>query len=221
MNKDELIEKIRRGETVTPQDVADLQAAEQLRQIQSEATALNNVADLEKKRAEMRGKNIQRLFELDRQAEAEAAEYEDVFIEREKMLKQSARREQAARARWYQTFLEFSRISKQVDSDDGSVDKIIRQVGGRVNAARENIQKFEASDALRGLILSGEFAEQKPARTDEDLREMLDLFGKLQKRQTDEQLSIETEDSFGNAPAKKSDRAKDSFGNDLPPKKAA
>ncbi len=216
MSKDELIEKIRRGEIVTPQDVADLQAAEQLRQIQSEAAALNNVADLEKKRAEMRGKNIARLLELDRQAEAAAAGYEDVFIEREQMLKESARREQAARAKWYQIFLEFSKISKQINSDDASVDKIIRQIGGRVNAARENIQKFEASDALRGLILSGEFQQPTPARSDEELREMMGLFESLQRKQSADQT-----DSFGNGHAPRETASRDSFGNDLPPKKAA
>jgi hypothetical protein len=76
MNRNELIEKIRRGEIVTPEDVAAVQAADQLKHLQSEAVELNNIADLEEKRRQMRDKQILTMVEADGQAEAATRDLE-------------------------------------------------------------------------------------------------------------------------------------------------
>lgn len=170
---------------------------------QAEIERRNNVVRIGQARARRREQTIQKLLELARAAEEAAEQHAEIFRRREAMLKESARLEGKARGRWYETFLEFSRLSKSIDSDNQRVDDELRSRGAKIDAARENLAYLPASDAFQALVVSGEFAEKQPAKNSEDLQTMIDLFGQLR-------------------PARREhDDRNDYDNNEPPPKKAA
>ena len=81
MTREKLIEKLRNGERITPEDVAAVAAAEQLEQLQSEADQRNNVANIEAMRAAKRENAVGRLLEADSEAERAARDYEAALLE--------------------------------------------------------------------------------------------------------------------------------------------
>jgi hypothetical protein len=202
---EQILKKLENGEELTGEDFLKIHGEAMLAAYQSEVERRKNVVRLDEVRAAKREENIKKLIEFDRQCEEHAAEHAEIFRQREAMLKESARLEGKARGRWYETFLKFSALAKQIDSDDQRVDAELRLHGAKVDAARVNLTFLPASDVFNGLVATGEFSENKPAQTSEDLRQMLDLFGQLQI-------------------ARRNDNRRSDYGdieNDPPPKKAA
>jgi hypothetical protein len=147
---------------LTDEEIIQAEVAATRAEIEAEAERRENDVRLAESRAARREKDIAKLIELDAAAEQAAADHDQIFFDRQEMLRNSARLEGSARSRWYKIFLEFSSLARSLGDDEQRLNDELRSNGAKVNAVRQSMIYLPPSDVFSGMAATGAFEETKP-----------------------------------------------------------
>jgi len=159
MNRTEVIERLARGEEITPGELAEARAADELAELQSEADALQTARRRDVQAAVRRESLIGDLLAADGEAEAAARDFATIQTERAAATRAFDLREIAARQKWFDAYQRFYQTFRQVagaQPDDwkpgvGELRDELQARGASVRSVVENIAQLPASPSQLAL----------------------------------------------------------------------
>lgn len=164
MNRAEFVERLARGESVTPEEIAEARAADELADLQREAERIRAARQTEADRQLQREREIEKAVAADREAEAAAAEIGEVGRERERMLEQFALRESRARSRWHTAHIQYrsalAALERGAMFPSEQLQRELQSRGAKLHNVAENILNFHfPASALVSRAMAREQAE--------------------------------------------------------------
>lgn len=164
MNRTEFVERLARGETVTPEEIAAARAADELADLQREAERIRAAQRAEADRQRRREREIENAVAADREAEAAAAEIGEIGRERERMLEQLALRESRARSRWHTAHIQYrsalAALERGASFPSEQLQHELQSRGAKLHNVAENILNFHfPASALVSRAMAREEAE--------------------------------------------------------------
>jgi hypothetical protein len=172
MNRTEVIERLARGESITPGELAEARAANELAELQREADALIAARRRDAEAAARRESLITDLLAADRDAEAAARDFAAIQTERAAATRAFDLREIAARNKWFEAYQRFYHTFRQVagaQPEDwhkpgvGDLRDELQARGAAVRRVVENIAQLPASPSQLALAHEIEAGKLPPA----------------------------------------------------------
>lgn len=169
MNRAGIVERLAAGEVVTPAEVAQLRAADELADLQRQADALAAERRREAEAAARRDATFAEAVEAARQAEAAALAFVGVQAERDAQTRRLDALELASRESWYTAHRKFDSLCRQLtggqasDSTHPRVAELLaelRRRGVSPDRAAENVGLLPSSASVLELLREREAAER-------------------------------------------------------------
>ncbi len=162
--KTAFVERLARGEVVTPAELTEARAADELAALEREAAQIRAARQAEADRVARREQEIESMLAADAEAEAAAAEIGSIGRERERMFEQFALRESRARSRWHEAHRQYrsalTALERGAVYPSEQLQRELQSRGARLHNVADNILYFHfPSAALVSAALAKEQAE--------------------------------------------------------------